>query len=307
MEPGFKRLTRHDIDHRSAHSVHAPSTARCDSRLRHTRIGLDGGNREISADRHHAQSVVKLKHQELRGEAGRRNRAQLSVIGGQLRAARRRRGWTQQQLAERVGLSRSAISAIERGLGGSHTLDTWQRIAVALDLPLRIDLGRDPYEEPSDAGHLRMQELVLRLARGAGYVGSFELPTRPIDPRHSADCGLLDRPGRRLILAECWNTITDLGAGARSTNRKIAEAHAFAVSVFGADGVEVGACWVVRDTRRNRALFDSYPEIIGSRFPGSSDAWAAALTRGGPIPKEPGIVWCDVAATRIYARRPRRR
>ena len=251
--------------------------------------------------------MVKFKRQELRGEAGRRNRAQLSVIGGQLRAARRRRGSTQQQLAERVGLSRSAISAIERGLGGSHTLDTWQRIAVALDIPLRIELGRDPYEEPLDAGHLRIQELVLRVARGAGFVGTFELPTRPLDPRYSADCGLIDRIRRRLVIAECWNTITDLGAGARSTNRKVGEAAAFAASVFGAGSVEVGACWIVRDTRRNRALFERYPEIIGSRFPGSSDAWVAALTRGAPIPKEPGVVWCDVGATRIYARRPRRR
>ena len=98
-----------------------------------------------------------------------------------------------------------------------------------------------------------------------------------------------------------------MGAGARSTNRKIADAHAFAVSVFGAGPVEIGACWVVRDTRRNRALFETYPEVIRARFPGSSDAWVGALTRGGPIPSQPGVVWCDLKATRIYARRPRRR
>ena len=250
--------------------------------------------------------MVKLKRHELAGEAARRNRAQLATIGEQVRTARGRRGWTQEQLGNRVGVSRSAVSAIERGLGGGHTLDTWQRVAVALDIGLRVELTRDQYEGPADAGHLRIQELVLRLARGAGFAGSFELPTRPLDPRHSADCGLLDRPGHRLIIAECWNTIGDLGAGARSTNRKIADAHAFAVSVFGTDSVEVGACWVVRDTRRNRTLFETYPEIIRARFPGSSDAWVAALTRGGPIPPQPGIVWCDRDATRIYARRPRR-
>ena len=249
--------------------------------------------------------MVKLKRHELAAEAARRNRAQLAVVGGQVRAARHRRGWTQQQLGDRVGLSSSAVSAIERGLGGSHTLDTWQRVAVALDIPLRIEFGRDAHEEPADAGHLRIQELVLRLARDCGYAGSFELPTRPLDPRLSADCGLLDRARRRLIIAECWNTIGDMGAGARSTNRKIADAHAFAVSVFGAGPVEIGACWVVRDTRRNRALFETYPEVIRARFPGSSDAWVAALTRGGPIPSQPGVVWCDLKATRIYARRPR--
>ena len=96
--------------------------------------------------------MVKLKRHELAAEASRRNRAQLAVVGGQVRAARHRRGWTQQELGSRVALSRSAVSAIERGLGGSHTLDTWQRVAVALDIPLRVELGRDVYDEPSKAG-----------------------------------------------------------------------------------------------------------------------------------------------------------
>ena len=212
--------------------------------------------------------MVKLKRHELAAEAARRNRAQLAVVGGQVRAARHRRGWTQQQLGARVGLSRSAVSAIERGLGGSHTVDTWQRVAVALDIPLRVELGRDPDEPLADAGHLRIQELVLRLARDAGFAGSSSCRPGRSTRGTRPTVGSLDRGLRRLIIAECWNTIGYMGAGARSTNRKIADAHAFAVSVFGAGPVEIGACWVVRDTRRNRALFETYPEVIRARFPG---------------------------------------
>jgi transcriptional regulator with XRE-family HTH domain len=249
--------------------------------------------------------MVKLKRQELFAEAARRNREQLGRLGGLVRRARVRRRMTQAELGARVGLARSTISAIERGLGGGHTLDTWQRIAVALELPLVIDIGRDPIEEPADAGHLRIQELVLKLGRSGGRRGSFELQTRPTDSRRSTDVGLRDDANRRLVLVECWNTIGDLGAAARSTSRKVAETEALAVVVGGERAYDVAACWVVRATRRNRALVARYPEIFAARFPGSSHAWVRALTTGSPPPSEPGLVWCDVRATRLFPWRRR--
>src|SRR5476649_2296825 len=122
--------------------------------------------------------MAKLKRPELAGQAARINLEVLARLGGELRDARHRRRLTQDQLGSRAGLSRSAISTIERGRGGSHTLDTWQRLALAVDRPMRIELRRDAREEPADAGHLAIQELVLRLGRQAGYRGTFELPTR---------------------------------------------------------------------------------------------------------------------------------
>jgi hypothetical protein len=163
---------------------------------------------------------------------------------------------------------------------------------------------RDRLDEPADAGHLAIQELVLRLGRRAGYDGRFELPTRPADSARSSDATLLDRRGRRLILVECWNTFGDLGAAARSSNRKLADAEALAAVLGGDDGpLAVGLCWVVRDTAANRALVNRYEHIFASRLPASSAAWVRALTGGGPLPREPGLAWCDLRATRLYARR----
>jgi transcriptional regulator with XRE-family HTH domain len=250
--------------------------------------------------------MVKLKRHELAAEASRRNRAHLGALGASVRAARHRRRLTQAQLGARVGIARATVSAIERGFGGGHTLDTWQRLALALELPLRVELARDALIEPTDAGHLLMQELVLRLGRAAGYLGQFELPTRPLDPVRSADVCLLDRVRRRLLINECWNTFGDIGASARSTNRKVAEAHALVASLFGDVPAYVGCCWIVRDTRRNRELVGRYPEVFRARFPGSSDAWVRALTTGSLPPAEPGLVWCDVRATRLIPWRPRR-
>jgi transcriptional regulator with XRE-family HTH domain len=245
--------------------------------------------------------MPKYRRQELAAEATRRNREQTARLGGRIREARLRRHMTQQQLGERVGVSRSAVSAIERGFGGGNTLDTWQRLAVALDIRLNIDLGRDFLEAPIDAGHLRIQELVLRLGRAAGYSGSFELATRPADPARSSDVGLRDDQRRRLTLVECWNTIGDVGAAARSSSRKIAEAEAFATAVGGERPHRVSGCWVVRATARNRELVRRYPEVFAARFPGSSLGWVRALTLGTDPPDQPGLVWCDVSATRLFA------
>ena len=60
-------------------------------------------------------------------------------IGSLVRDARRHRGLTQQQLAERLGTSQSAIARIEQG-GQNLTLELLGRLSAALDSEL-ISLG----------------------------------------------------------------------------------------------------------------------------------------------------------------------
>lgn len=262
----------------------------------------------------HAAVMPKVKRGELASEAHRRNLEQLARLGGEVRSARHRRRTTQQQVADVAGISRSAESAIERGLGGGHTLDTWQRLALAVGRPLIVGLERDRLEETADAGHLAIQELVLRLGRRASFIGAFELATRPAEPWRSTDVGLRDDRRRLLVLVECWNTIGDVGSATRSSERKRAEAVMLAVALGGEGSYRVATCWVVRATQRNRALVTRYPEVFRARFPGSSHAWVRALTfeatrstrdRPPEPPTGPGLIWCDVAATRLFAWRHR--
>jgi transcriptional regulator with XRE-family HTH domain len=253
--------------------------------------------------------MPKVKPAELAAEARRRNLEQLARLGGEMRTARHRRQMTQQQLAAAAGISRSAESAIERGLGGGQTLDTWQRVALAAGRPLIVELQRDRLEETRDAGHLAIQELVLRLGRRSEFSGSFELQTRPAEPWRSTDVGLRDDHRRVLLLIECWNTFGDIGAATRSSERKRAEAAMHAVAIGGEHPHRVATCWVVRATKRNRSLVARYPEVFRARFPGSSLGWVRALTSpsasggSGPRPEAPfdaGLVWCDIGATRLF-------
>jgi hypothetical protein len=75
--------------------------------------------------------------------------------------------------------------------------------------------------------------------------------------------------------------------------------------IWGEAPYTVAACWIIRATRRNRELVARYPELFASRFPGSSIGWVHALARRIEPPSEPGLVWSDVRATRLFAWRRR--
>lgn len=223
-------------------------------------------------------------------------------FGHRVKNARKLRHLTQRDLAARVGITQGHQSNIERGEAANASLLIWFAQAAALDIPLRIELGRDPLEKPDDAGHLDIQELVLRLGRSVGLAGTFELATRPSNPAYSSDVGLRDDQRRVLLLIECWNTFGSINASVRSTHRKIAEAEALAVALGGPDGpYRVACCWVVRDTRRNREIVGRYPEVFNSTFTASSGAWVRTLTQGDEPPSGLGLIWCDLAARSVFA------
>ncbi|HUG48878.1 MAG TPA: helix-turn-helix transcriptional regulator [Candidatus Limnocylindria bacterium] len=253
------------------------------------------------------QKVRRRTLPHARSEGRRRATALLIELGNQLRAARKRRQLTQAALAARAGMTQSRLSQIESGEGGGAPLEAWLALAQALDLPLRVEIGRDRLAAPDDAGHLGLQQLVLRLARPLGFVRTFELPTRPANPSLSVDVGMRDDLRRLLVLVECWNTFGNIGAAVRSTRRKRAEAEALAVAIGGEAGpYRVAVCWVVRASTRNRELMARYPEVFTATFDGSSRAWQRALTeRGTDLPADLGLVWADNSLRQLTAwRRP---
>jgi len=248
--------------------------------------------------------MPRVRRSALAIEAERRNREQLARLGAELRSAREQRRLTQGDVGERAGLGRMIVSRMERGLGSS-TIEALQRVALAVGRPAVITLQRDIDGGTADAGHLAMQELVLRLGRLAGFQASFELATKPSEPWRSIDVGLIHDRLRLLIVVECWNTIGDVGAAARTSARKLTESVDLATSRWGHKPAQVGLVWIVRASARNRALVARYPEVFASRFPGSSAAWIATLTEAAPPPALPGLVWANISATRLFAWRRR--
>jgi transcriptional regulator with XRE-family HTH domain len=233
--------------------------------------------------------------------AARLDRELLLVVGRGIREARLRRGLTQHAVAHLAGTSSSTVQRLEAGRAVNASLDSLQRVAHAVGRPLRFELAPDVRREPVDAGHLAMQELVVRLGRAAGYVAIPEMPAVRHGSWRSTDVALRNDAERRFLLVECWNSLDDVGAAYRGTNRKLIDGGAYASGRWGEGEHLVAACWVVRASVRNRTLLATYPALFAARFTGSSWSWVRALTLGTTPPTDAGLVWCDVQATRLLA------
>lgn len=220
-------------------------------------------------------------------------------MGRAVRQARERRRLGQLVLAQRVGLSQARLADLEAGQGGGAPAEVWFALGEALGIYLRFEFGRDPQAELRDAGHLDIQELVVRTAAAGGWRAEWESRTRG----RWTDVRLEHPRGSRQVIVECWNTFGDLGAAIRSSDYKVREMTDREMTDREVIDRAAGLLWVVRDTRANREIIGRYGALLESRLGGSSVAWVKALVVGGPAPRHAGLVWCDVNATRIFARR----
>ena len=221
-----------------------------------------------------------------------------AALGVDLKRTRSRRHLTLDQLGSRAGIGRSRLQELEAREGATAPLRTWFALGAALGRPFAAGFSRDlsTSPEPTDAGHLAAQELVLQLGRAAGRTGLFELPTRPsARDGGSVDVGLRDDEQRVLVVIEIWNRLSDMGYASRSTQRKRIEAEGLAS--FRA--YRVASCWLVVDTAANREIVRRYPAVLRAMFAGSSFAWVRCLVEGAAPPAEAGIAWIDPRSRRI--------
>lgn len=250
--------------------------------------------------------MARQKRPVLRLSGDRESQALAANLGRAVRDRRVRLGLTQSALGRRVGVSHSRIGQVEQGRGHGAPLALWVAIGLAIGRPLAVTLSRPiDVDTPADAGHLAIQEQLLKLGRATGRTATFELATRPADPSRSVDVGVRDDRHRVLILEEAWNTFGDIGAARRSTVRKVQEAHALAIGIGHGRPYRVASVWVVRATATNRELVRRYPEVFASACPGSSRAWVEALTTGAAPPNQQGLVWADPSTDRLTAWRRR--
>lgn len=90
-------------------------------------------------------------------------RRALGDIGAQLGTWRRLRGLTAEQVADRAGVSRATVVAIETGRGA--TLENTLRVARALGVLDLFAKAADPYE--TDLGRARSEEQLPRRVRSS--------------------------------------------------------------------------------------------------------------------------------------------
>jgi transcriptional regulator with XRE-family HTH domain len=92
-------------------------------------------------------------------------------LGHAFRALRIRRRWRQEDLALTVGISRSAISRIERGRIGPMTLSKLRRVSEALDaeLDVRLRWNGEGLDRLLDQAHAGIVEILVERLQAAGW------------------------------------------------------------------------------------------------------------------------------------------
>lgn len=87
------------------------------------------------------------------------------LIGMRLQAARRQRGLTQEELADKIDRTAESISNIERGLQ-LPSIETLADLARELGIPLVEFLNDIPGQKRVPADRLRMEAKLREIARG---------------------------------------------------------------------------------------------------------------------------------------------
>lgn len=99
-----------------------------------------------------------------------------ATIGDRLRSARKRRGLTQAELAERSGVSVSLIRKLEQGELDDTRLETARRLAIALRMETSALIVRPDADAP-DEGDVQLWRGVRRALEGATAGGPLDAPT----------------------------------------------------------------------------------------------------------------------------------
>ena len=201
-------------------------------------------------------------------------------FGAAIRAVRQRRGWRQQDLGVRAGVSDSTISRLERGHPGSFSLDTIRAVTAALDI--RVDLvprwRAGDLDRLLNARHSALHDLVARWFRD-------ELPAWVLAPEVSfsiyGERGVIDivawHPGRRaLLVIELKTDIADVNEMLGTLDRKRRLARE-AVAERGWDPATVSVWLIVAGGRTNRARIAAHRAVLRAALPAGARAMRSWL------------------------------
>jgi transcriptional regulator with XRE-family HTH domain len=216
-------------------------------------------------------------------------------FGTVIRLVRQRRGWRQQDLSERSGVSQTVISRMERGHLGPQSIDDVRVVAAALDV--RVDLvprwRAGDLDRLLNRGHSALHESVARMFRD-------ELPAWVLAPEVSfavfGERGAIDilawHPGRRaLLVIELKTDLADMNELVGTFDRKRRLARKIALD-RGWDPVTVSAWLIVVGGRTNRRRVAAHEAMLRGALPNDGRAIRGWLR--DPVGRVAGLsFWSD--------------
>ena len=144
-------------------------------------------------------------------------------FGLAIRALRRRRGWAQEELADRAEVSQAAVSRAERGDARSQTVRTLERIAEALGAraSLRLFWRGEELDRLLDAAPAGLVEQVIAILRANGWEVVPEATFNVYGERGSVDVLAFHPALGALLIVEVKSVVPDMQAMLAGIDRKV--------------------------------------------------------------------------------------
>ncbi len=202
-----------------------------------------------------------------------------------IRALRRRRGWSQAELAGRTGVSQSTVSRAERGWLEDLTLRTIRALFAALEARVQLAprwKGAE-LERLLDQDHSVIVAQIARRLEALGWTAELEVTYSEYGERGSIDVLGLRPADRAIVVVEVKTDIASSEAIGRKVDEKARLAPQIVSERWGWTPTSVGRLVVMPDSMRLRRLVERH-EVIGRMFPVDAIAIRRWLRRpGGPM------------------------
>lgn len=188
-------------------------------------------------------------------------------VGAAFRAVRIRRGWRQQDVADKAGVSRGQISLIERGHIGAVSLDSLRAVAAVLDI--RIDViarwRGGELDRLLNAHHSALEDAVTSWLRRLGWEVAPEVSFYVSGERGWIDLLAWHPPTRTLLVIEVKTEIVDVQQLIGVADRKTRLA-----ARIGRDRgwlpLSVGTLIVVAESPTNRRRVAAHSALLRAAF-----------------------------------------
>jgi transcriptional regulator with XRE-family HTH domain len=186
------------------------------------------------------------------------------TVGLVLRALRRRRGWTQSELASRAGCSQALVSMVERGHAARLTVETVRRLFLAVDARVQLQPGwrGADLERLLDADHAAVAETLARRVESAGWDPRLEVTYSEFGERGSIDLLALRPAVRAALVCEVKSDIASGEQIARKLDEKARLAGRIVERLDGWAPVVVGVVLVMPESPRLRRLVEGTPLLV---------------------------------------------
>jgi transcriptional regulator with XRE-family HTH domain len=189
-------------------------------------------------------------------------------LGLAIRALRRRRRWRQSDVAEKSGISRSAISRLERGGAECMSLADIATVARVLGAKLHLSVRwqGEALDRLLDAAHAALTDQLVRLLTQLGWEVAVEVSFSIGGERGSIDI-VAARPGtRHVVVVEAKSVVPDVQATIAALDRK-ARLAPIVVRRLGWTASTVSRVLAVRESRTARRRIEQHQATFDSAFP----------------------------------------